>query len=1813
MLGDYRKLSSKNHTSHEDKSGLHYRMYKSGKTWLFSSLFAVAIFGASTLTAQADTNTDQADSSQVATISSSSASSSAVVLNSASATSESASADATSIATNSTADSQSTSSESSNQSSATSNETSSAVVAETSDASSTASSASNTSTASSATVAASDATSINSDSSISAASAGTASSSSATTSSASGSQSVTSLSSAADSVTLSGASSNSADLNTVTLINPSSDAIADAKTSAEQAYALTGQAQEVQAVADDTTTNVTVTLNATAVGYNTGVSSLIVTVSVTNPVAGETYTINFPATTAVIQSYSYQDLSSVGGTSTWTKNSDGTYTLVGTFNSSKTGVVSQVITVSLLTNAWANSNPMQEIGTTTKTITYSVDGVDQTPLTFTQTITPGLNSNFGTTTRTNTATSTGVQPNTDYIYTFKVGEWNGVSDSSNASNIINSAANYGGTTITIPVPAGFVLDSSMTQALNVGADGTNYLAGTTITQPDGPGGNIIITASAASGKQGWNTPSGYQIVGYYTTTQTSANQTLAASGPATFTQVINAAGDTLTGTGTTVWTDTLIGTATATTNTGTVTLNGNSSSASTTLSLGTSTPPATLNSFTLTNTSTSSSTNASLTVSIPNGFNVTTITTPTSVNNSSYYMNGTTSYSYVITLADGTQENGIVDAGSSITSADGSAIRTAVITPNYLAAGAKSGSFTLVGTLSTTYDNGSAVNIGDKLTTTVTLNFGGSSTAAATKSVTQTVAEAYTNVYAYVHQTSQVPGATNSGFMSLQQIGSNPHTTNLVYEPIFYYVIPTSTTIYKVANTGDAKVSYSTTDDGRTLVIIDYTGTGDYVDMTTGSGYVQVALSNNSDALPGQYKYYMYVDSPTTKINNTGAAADLSYVNGDTNAVTIAIGNWTLNSAGIFTDYSYAQGNEDTDAVTSGTADTHGDSTVTFYTSVVNTSASSTNTTATEVVNLPTVGDSQGSQYNFELTGPITVPTNYTTAAGTGTAITATVLYSTSLQSIDANSTSPDTTGYVTADQVTDWSAIRSVIIELTGISSNTSTGRIAFIGTVEDFQSQAGNTGYLETAIYVGTSKPSISSKGTAAQLSIEGQSTVYARLHYTLNGQDVYVDLPDLTQTLNENVDVLQDIYPTTESGFSATDQALFPAGYTLVANSMHIVGADGGVGSAVIGDVAQFSYDGNYVQYELIGDSNLDITYVDDDEGGIQVGDTVTVNGPSGSAGSYTLVIPDGYKLADTQDITINDDTISFTYTAGDTPLTIHLVHDTTVTDMTTTNTVSYTGLPDKDAQASKSTTVNWTVTVDPVLNTTTYVPDSTTTSIVSPTVEGYTPSQSTVTFSQGSGATEPTSQSAVVTYTADSETATVNYVDDVTGEIVKTDSISGFTDDTGTYTVDLSDINSGYRLASGQSSSVDYTLAANNGTTLTINLTHHLTHSTTTSTQTINYVILNGDGTASSDQSKAPASHTQNLTWKVVTDDVTGTSYATAEATGYPAVTSPTVDGYTPSANEVDYSYPAPTATANVKDTTETINYTPDAETATVTYVDDVTGETVKTATINGVTDESGTYTADLSGLNSGYRLAAGQNATEDYTITTDDSDNLTIHLTHHLTNSTTTSTQTINYVILNGDGTVSTDQTKAPASHTQNLTWKVVTDDVTGTSYATAEATGYPAVTSPTVNGYTPSASEVDYSYPAPTATANVKDTTETINYTPDAETATVTYVDDVTGETVKTDTINGVTDESGTYTADLSGLNSGYRLAAGQSATEDYTITTDDSDNLTIHLTHHLTNSTTTSTQTINYVILNGDGSVSADQSKAPASHTQNL
>lgn len=338
------------------------------------------------------------------------------------------------------------------------------------------------------------------------------------------------------------------------------------------------------------------------------------------------------------------------------------------------------------------------------------------------------------------------------------------------------------------------------------------------------------------------------------------------------------------------------------------------------------------------------------------------------------------------------------------------------------------------------------------------------------------------------------------------------------------------------------------------------------------------------------------------------------------------------------------------------------------------------------------------------------------------------------------------------------------------------------------------------------------------------------------------------------------------------------------------------------------------------------------------------------------------------------------------------------------------------------------------------------------------------------------------------------------------------------------------------------------------------------------RTINYV--NSDGTPS-----GISSHHDSLTFNEtrVIDKVTG-QYLTGQdqwdgPKDFKSIDSPHEDGYTPDYRQI-------TNTGIDHDhgpITETVTYKPDQQTATVTYIDDTTGQTLHTDTVDGVSNQDKGYKLNGHAQNSNYAYSTAGTITqyenqgyekvsdstngESIVLDHDDKTNqaYTVHFKHGTVTVSPTDPGKPNQPINPHDTTgpkypqntdqaglqhivhrtihyVYPDGTTVTTPHQDSLTFDhtEVIDKVTGQVIhnSWSKDQDFPDVASPAQPGYTPDQSTVTntgigHDHP---------DVDETVTYTPDPQTATLTYIDDTTGQTLATKTLSGHSDEHSGYT-----------------------------------------------------------------------------
>ena len=470
------------------------------------------------------------------------------------------------------------------------------------------------------------------------------------------------------------------------------------------------------------------------------------------------------------------------------------------------------------------------------------------------------------------------------------------------------------------------------------------------------------------------------------------------------------------------------------------------------------------------------------------------------------------------------------------------------------------------------------------------------------------------------------------------------------------------------------------------------------------------------------------------------------------------------------------------------------------------------------------------------------------------------------------------------------------------------------------------------------------------------------------------------------------------------------------------------------------------------------------------------------------------------------------------------------------------------------------------------------------VQSPVIDGYTPDQSEI----GAINVVPTSQSIekTVTYTADAQKLTVNFIDDVTGQTLKTVTKTGHSDEDAGYNTKadmqifvgqhydlVADATKGAELVFDHDDAVDQAYD--------VHLTHHLTlisdHQVVN--ETIHYVYADGlarTGKAADDHVAAPLEF--NRTGKH--DDVTGTDAWDAWIPGsasFAAVQSPAIQGYTPDQAQVDVI----PVDANSQDIIKTVTYSADQQTVTVDFIDDTDhGKVLKTVTKTGKSDEAVGYNtkADIQTFVDGhYKLdhdtSNGANLVFDHDDAVDQ--HYEVHLTHETApiSEATSTNQVIHYQL--ADGTPVTNDYTAKVDFSRDGFKDLVTNADHWNAWTPNATQTFDAVTSPAKAGYTPDHAQVD----AVTVEPHHADLETTVTYSPDAQKAAVKYIDDVTGKTLQTKELTGVSDETSTYTTESTikqYVGQHYKLVSDQTNGKPVVFDHDDDNDqiFEVHLTH---------------------------------------
>ena len=997
------------------------------------------------------------------------------------------------------------------------------------------------------------------------------------------------------------------------------------------------------------------------------------------------------------------------------------------------------------------------------------------------------------------------------------------------------------------------------------------------------------------------------------------------------------------------------------------------------------------------------------------------------------------------------------------------------------------------GTYSKTYANGKPVLVGDLLTTKTTLSspsFNGEvmmpMTTVIDRLVNKVKEGTFTAVYP-AHQTSTVPGEKNAGTMTYETCVSG-YGHPMLKHPITYIMVPDNA---EVADLSKVTVKYSgayvdyqplltpksvsvITVDGHRFIKCDCSN----YDLLEDGLNVTVPYSNAPDVQNSTKPTVFFTVADNLKNGNlndpdhTVAQALKGLVQKekiDTSKVVYNgskawyPGSWIINTVEGMSSATMVSGNT-SGISTLATQDVHGinPDQMKIYGSIINATNNQV-ANAYQIINIP---DSQDkvSQFTPTMSGQASL---IDAVNGTDLSSAGELLYSTALTDLNNAQAAAADGHWLTADQITNWSKVKSVMLKFDSKALPGKTSARVEIPLVDkDIYQHVGKSISVSSAIFSENKASSNSNlpnltilpgEPASAKLTVIGQAKVNVKVHYKDDqGNDHYVDLPDQAKTYHEGQDIMKpEEFMTKNSDLTDADRILLPAGIVI---------------NWAAGPTIQNS-DAQYAAGYQNGTAAFDQTVAPDFDG-----DTLIYEGAFAKPVTDTHKVTRTIKFVDQNGKQIYPDvaqhSIEFTRSGFEDPFT---------------HKIAWAEIPGSDILPSYQVRKK----------------------------DGYTPDKSQV--AQAAVKFGDPDSSITVTYKANSQVIKVNFIDDTTGETLNSKSLDGVSDADANYNT-KADINNyekqHYVLVRDSSDGQDLIFDHDDQATQSYDV--HFTHDTNpdsrqdTVTRTITYT---GAG------NKTPSAVTQSVhfTQAGTKDLVTGkTKWNDVADQNFASVGTPEVAGYTPDKSQVAQA----TVKYGDKDTTVTVTYAADKQQAKLRFYDDTAKKFIDAAPVldaSGKTDGQVGFTIpnsyDFSKYNfvnvtkgadpestdqlAGADLSAVQYGKYD---TDDKKDQVFVaHFTHKIKaiNEKVTVNETIHYVY--EDGSKAHDDYQAtPLVFTKTGT----KDLVTGEEKATwTKSQKFAEVASPEIPGYTPDQAVV----PAVEVAHGDNDVVRTVTYSKNIE------------------------------------------------------------------------------------------------------------
>lgn len=560
-----------------------------------------------------------------------------------------------------------------------------------------------------------------------------------------------------------------------------------------------------------------------------------------------------------------------------------------------------------------------------------------------------------------------------------------------------------------------------------------------------------------------------------------------------------------------------------------------------------------------------------------------------------------------------------------------------------------------------------------------------------------------------------------------------------------------------------------------------------------------------------------------------------------------------------------------------------------------------------------------------------------------------------------------------------------------------------------------------------------------------------------------------------------------------------------------------------------------------YVVGNEQILNISYRD----GMQLVSQETLKGLTGETIKLTsrLHLPAGYQINHFFPPKEN-----YTFKAGGDSITVDLEHIVSHFDNKTPTYQLPSGITPADfqKQVKRTITINrphkepeiYVQTVnlirqgdyDQVTKQITYSDWSTGTfkSYTAPIISGYVATEPVINSLEVNYNTE--NQYVVVNYIADSQTGSINYVDQ-DGKVIKTDTISGNVGDTINLNISLPD---GYEIDDSDTDlPTTVTVTASGIPTITINVKHEIISidqwnipegydKSQFSKKITRTIVINAPQQKPKDIVQSVRIY-RNATLDKVTKKVTFGDWRTSE---FRAVNIPSVPGYKPDQNVI----PLEKVDSDTKNSKVEINYTPLEQTVTVYYFGMVMGP-IKTDYISGKTGQTIEYQVKLP---QGYKLASSQSAKVSYTFTGYDHQSMSIYIepiimhldstipanklpdNFKLSDFSKTITRTITLEMPNGKP----QEVKQEVTLTRAADYNEGTKEANYTNWTTGKFNLYKA---PVIQGYIATqpvvnSMQIDH---------DTDDQFVVINYIANRQYGHINYIDE-DGKVIKTDTVSGV-------------------------------------------------------------------------------------